>query len=132
MLKYLFTFLVFSLFCGAGIANPIFVDADITYRITSDSTVNIVRLREKKGNDKTYKDSILIVPPIVEYGKRTYRVLDIEEASFSALCCFRTLIISDGIEAIHNRAFIGCANLKGVTIPKSVKIIGDNPFAYCI
>ena len=132
MFKCLFAFLVFSLFCGAGIANPIFVDADITYRITSDSTVNIVRFREKEGSDKAYKDSILIVPSSVEYGKRFYRVISIEENAFSTWCGFRSLVISDGVEAIHNRAFAGCTNLRAVAIPKSVKNIGDNPFEGCI
>lgn len=73
----------------------------------------------------------MIVPSSVDYSKRIYRVISIEEDAFSTWCGFKTLVISDGLEAIHSCAFAGCANLKAVSIHKSIKIIGDNPFAYC-
>lgn len=125
------TFLLFLLHCGVNVANPIFVDSGITYKITSDSTVNVVPANKQESFYQIFKDSILLIPSSVEYGKRFYRVISIEEKAFSTWCGFRSLVISDGIEAIHNRAFAGCTNLRAVTIPKSVKNIGDNPFAYC-
>lgn len=126
------TFLLFLLHCGVNVANPIFVDSGITYRIISDSTVNIVPSNKTDSRYQIFKDSILMIPSSVEYGQRIYNVKSIEENAFSTLCGFRSIAISDGIEAIHNRAFAGCANLKSVTIPKSLKYIGtDNPFAYC-
>lgn len=125
------TFLLFLLNCGVNVANPIFVDSGITYRITSDSTVNVVPANKQESFYQVFKDSILLIPSSVEYGKRFYRVISIEEKAFSTWCGFRSLVISDGVEAIHNRAFAGCTNLRAVAIPKSVKNIGDNPFAYC-
>ncbi len=125
------TFLLFLLHCGVNVANPIFVDSGITYKITSDSTVNVVPANKQESFYQIFKDSILLIPSSVEYGKRFYRVISIEEKAFSTWCGFRSLVISDGIEAIHNRAFAGCTNLRAVAIPKSVKNIGDNPFAYC-
>ena len=125
------TFLLFLLHCGVNVANPIFVDSGITYKITSDSTVNVVPANKQGSFYQIFKDSILLIPSSVEYGKRFYRVISIEEKAFSTWCGFRSLVISDGIEAIHNRAFAGCTNLRAVAIPKSVKNIGDNPFAYC-
>lgn len=125
------TFLLFLLNCGVNVANPIFVDSGITYKITSDSTVNVVPANKQESFYQIFKDSILLIPSSVEYGKRFYRVISIEEKAFSTWCGFRSLVISDGIEAIHNRAFAGCTNLRVVAIPKSVKNIGDNPFAYC-
>lgn len=125
------TFLLFLLNCGVNVANPIFVDSGITYKITSDSTVNVVPANKQESFYQIFKDSILLIPSSVEYGKRFYRVISIEEKAFSTWCGFRSLVISDGIEAIHNRAFAGCTNLRAVAIPKSVKNIGDNPFAYC-
>ena len=126
------TFLLFLLNCGVNVANPIFVDSGITYKITSDSTVNVVPANKQESFYQIFKDSILLIPSSVEYGKRFYRVISIEEKAFSTWCGFRSLVISDGIEAIHNRAFAGCTNLRAVAIPKSVKNIGDNSFAYCI
>jgi hypothetical protein len=125
------TFLLFLLHCGVNVANPIFVDSGITYKITSDSTVNVVPANKQESFYQIFKDSILLIPSSVEYGKRFYRVISIEEKAFSTWCGFRSLVISDGVEAIHNRAFAGCTNLRAVAIPKSVKNIGDNPFAYC-
>lgn len=126
------TFLLFLLNCGVNVANPIFVDSGITYKITSDSTVNVVPANKQESFYQIFKDSILLIPSSVEYGKRFYRVISIEEKAFSTWCGFRSLVISDGIEAIHNRAFAGCTNLRAVAIPKSVTNIGDNPFNNCI
>lgn len=125
------TFILFLLHCGVNVANPNFVDSGITYKITSDSTVNVVPANKQESFYQIFKDSILLIPSSVEYGKRFYRVISIEEKAFSTWCGFRSLVISDGIEAIHNRAFAGCTNLRAVAIPKSVTNIGDNPFAYC-
>lgn len=132
MKTHVLIFLVCLLYCEVNIANPVFVDSGITYKIISDSTVNIVPSNKTESRYQIFKDSILMIPSSVEYGQRIYKVKSIEENAFSTLCGFSSIAISDGIEAIHNRAFAGCANLKSVTIPKSLKYIGtDNPFAYC-
>lgn len=48
--------------------------------------------------------------------------------SVTAECCLRRwLTISDGITAIYNDAFIGCDNIKTMTLPNTVTQINTNP-----
>lgn len=42
-----------------------------------------------------------------------------------------TIIIEEGIEEIGKRAFLDCVNLVSVTIPTSVKVLGEEAFAGC-
>ncbi|MBR7186140.1 MAG: leucine-rich repeat domain-containing protein [Clostridia bacterium] len=39
--------------------------------------------------------------------------------------------IPEGVEAIGDKAFMGCAGLKSITIPGFVKTIGNSAFYYC-
>ena len=43
----------------------------------------------------------------------------------------KTVVISDGVTNIGNKAFIGCSSLSSVTIPSSVTSIGENAFQNC-
>ncbi|MBP3375362.1 MAG: leucine-rich repeat domain-containing protein [Clostridia bacterium] len=41
------------------------------------------------------------------------------------------LVIPDGVDAVSDRAFRGCATITSVTIPQGVKSIGERAFFYC-
>ena len=42
----------------------------------------------------------------------------------------RSLLLPDGLETIGSRAFARCSNLQEITIPASVKAIGDDAFSH--
>ena len=44
----------------------------------------------------------------------------------------QTIIVEEGVTAIGNRAFYGCQHIGSVTIPVTVKRIGNNAFSDCI
>ena len=116
-----------------SMAESTFVDSGITYKITSDSTVNIIQSSEFGSRYQVLKDSVLVVPSTVEYKDTTYRVICIEKYAFSLWQGFNSLVISDGVEEIHDGAFGACPHLRSVTIPKSIKKIQKwNPFRHCV
>lgn len=43
----------------------------------------------------------------------------------------RNLVIPDGIEKINDFTFINCSNIESVTLPSTVKEIGQQAFARC-
>ena len=45
---------------------------------------------------------------------------------------FTEFIIPEGVETIGEQCFNGCANLKNISIPNTIKVIGYEPFCDCI
>lgn len=43
----------------------------------------------------------------------------------------KTITVSDGVEAIGNKAFYGFSALESITLPETVASIGDSSFAFC-
>ena len=80
-----------------SMAESTFVDSGITYKITSDSTVNIIQSSEFGSRYQVLKDSVLVVPSTVEYKETTYRVICIEKYAFSLWQGFNSLVISDDV-----------------------------------
>lgn len=113
-------------------ADIIFEKSGITYKICANKTVNIVATDNYINRYQTYKDSLLVIPAIVNYNGEDYRVRNIEKSAFACWVGINKVIISDGIEGIQDNAFEGCANVQSVTIPKSISSLGERVFSYCI
>ena len=56
---------------------------------------------------------------------------NIPSEAFSFLSNITTIILSEGVQRINNRAFYGCSKLQKITIPDSVGYIGNGAFASC-
>lgn len=119
-------------------AADLFEVSGLQYRITSENTVNIVRQTDKQLLEKTFKDSLFVVPAYVENKGKRYDVKVIETGAFAPVTGMKHLVISEGIEEIQRNAFAGCATLVSARIPSTVKTIsnerktGSSIFGYCI
>ena len=70
------------------------------------------------------------IPATVQDGDVTYEVKDIENHAFQGCGDLRSLTIAEGIETIGNYAFMN-AGLSSLTLPTSLKSIGESAFQYC-
>ena len=73
----------------------------------------------------------ITIPSTITVGGVIYNVKGIKEEALQG-CSLDTLVISEGIEVIENYAFAYNYNsLKSITLPSSLRTIGDNAFYYC-
>ena len=70
------------------------------------------------------------IPATVQDGDVTYEVKDIENHAFQGCGDLKSLTIAEGIETIGNYAFMN-AGLSSLTLPTSLKSIGESAFQYC-
>ena len=73
----------------------------------------------------------LIIPSTVSYNGVEYIVAYVKAYAFRNCSDIDTVIISDGISAIHFDAFTQCSSLKMVELPTSLNYIGVRAFAFC-
>ena len=135
MYKSLLILLFSCSFCSISaenLADSVFVESDIVYRILNDTTVAVARQDAADGYTLSLKDSILVIPSQVKHSGKSYQVKRIEKGAFFKICSIKEVDISNGIDEISELAFIACANLEVVRIPASIKEIGEDAFAYCI
>ena len=73
----------------------------------------------------------IIIPEIVDFNERTYRVTSIGDMTFS--CCFALteIVIPDSVKSIGYEAFELCSSLKSIVIPARVTEIKDSAFVGC-
>jgi hypothetical protein len=73
----------------------------------------------------------ITIPSTITVGGVIYNVKGVKEGALQS-CSLDTLVISEGIEIIENYAFAYNYNsLKSITLPSSLRTIGDNAFYYC-
>ena len=80
-----------------------------------------------RANDEL---SNIIIPGTVPIGDTNYSVKTVGAGAFQS-CYIDTLVIQDGVETIEKHAFSdNWGNLKTVTLPASLRTIGDYAFSY--
>ena len=137
VMKYMYRFFV-SIFVlvfflhGIVYADSIFVDSGIAYKKNADNTVCVILQEDQKCYAQVFKDSLLVVPSNVNHEGKTYQVKGIEQYAFAKWCGIKKVIISEGVEKIDDGAFLACANLESMSIPSSVKVIGNKVLSFCI
>lgn len=73
----------------------------------------------------------ITIPATVTIEGKTYNVKGIRESAFRNNS-IDTLVISEGVETIGNYAFqYNYSSLKSITLPNSLRSIGDQAFYYC-
>lgn len=88
--------------------------------VTADSSLLLTRPRTE-----------VHIPASVTRDGKTYRVKAIREGAFDANTDICKIVIEDGIEQIDAHAFASCMGLESISIPASVKSIGQGIFYNC-
>lgn len=75
------------------------------------------------------KDDV-IIPEAIEINGVKYAVTKINDYSFG-YTDVTSVSLPNTLETLGDEVFIGCEKLKKINLPKSVKVMGINPFAEC-
>lgn len=100
-------------------------------------TLNNLKYSIKNGNSVAiigYSDSkieTLDIDSCVFYNGKKYKVTDIDENAFSYCSSITHVSIPNSVKTIGNAAFFRCIALDSITIPNSVTNIGTGVFADC-
>jgi hypothetical protein len=101
------------------------------YRILDQNTVQMVGCWWERDSVSEYKDLVsVVIPEIVTYKKKNYTVVGIDDRAFSN-CDLRSISIPNSVKSIGNEAFANCVHLQSISIPNSVKSIGNDAFSNC-
>lgn len=122
--------LLLSVVCKPS--DSIFVVSGIAYRILDDRTVNVTSRDDEKHYTQMFPDSLLDIPSEVNYDGSAYAVKGIEKGAFVKHTGIKRVVIHNGVEEIQDNCFSGCANIQEINIPASVRILGNDLFAFCI
>lgn len=144
--------LIFPLLFFLGIINVCAYDFEVDgiyYNITSQSNLEVeVTYKQLEFTGQYYKDNItysgeITIPESVNFNNRTYEVTGIGESAFGGSewysganrysygkgCNVTSISLSEKIKYISKDAFLSCYGLKNITIPSSIREIGDFAFA---
>ena len=89
-----------------------------------------VKLATVVAKNSDYYSGEIVIPESVEHEGTVYSVVSIGGA-FGYCPDLTSVTIPNSVKSIGNNAFYGCSGLTSVTIPNSVTSIGDNAFAGC-
>lgn len=89
------------------------------YTHLNDETIKIYDCSDNK--------KVITVPSEID----GYKVLSIDTGTFSQCANVEHIIISNGIECIHDFAFEDCISLKQLDLPESIQSIGDYVLDAC-
>lgn len=95
----------------------------ITYNTYADTQTAELR------NGYECKDDV-IIPEAIEINGVKYAVTKINDYSFG-YTDVTSVSLPNTLETLGDEVFIGCEKLKKINLPKSVKVMGINPFAEC-
>ena len=99
---------------------------NIFYEITGDNEVMVTRKDEYSYNDQYFID----IPATITLGYTTYDVTAINERAFYERSNLCTMTLPASVKTIGDYAFYKCTNLESVTLD-NVDNIGSYSFAYC-
>lgn len=101
----------------------------IFYNITSAGNLAIeVTYKDSKYN--SYSGNI-VIPEIVAYNGKTYRVTSIGQKAFNKCTELTNVTLPNSIITIGSSAFENCSKLASITIPNNVTTINDCAFYGC-
>lgn len=82
------------------------------------------------GNDTKYRNH-LFIPSETNYCNNLIKVVGIDNWTCKECTNLKKVTIPNSIKFIGNSAFYGCTSLESLVIPESVKTIGDSAFMKC-
>ena len=81
-------------------------------------------------NERAYSGAV-VIPASVTYEGKTYSLTNIDVDAFAYCSGLTSVTIPNSVKYIGNEAFLSCSSLTSVTIPNSVTLIGNNAFVDC-
>lgn len=98
-------------------------DHNCQFKIISGGEVSV---RLKEG---VHIYGALVIPAYVEIEGKKYAVTEIEESGFIGQCGMISLSIPNTVKTIGNSAFYWCSRVTSITIPDGVESIGRSAFS---
>lgn len=99
--------------------------------VNADSGFVSVRYADIDTLAKVQQKHELVIPGVVTFDGKEYRVKDIEMNGF-ANCDCQNIIISEGLESISDKAFVDCKGLTNIVFPSTLRSIDNDSFKGCI
>ena len=126
MKKLLFTFLAAMCCMVMNAQTTTFEVGDITYSVTVDNTVEVVKIDSRHTGD-------VVIPATVTNpdDDKTYNVTGIGDYAFRFCNAMSSVSIPNSVNSIGTEAFSNCLGLTSVAIPESVTSIGNKAFYFC-
>ena len=102
----------------------------LTYSIASPDTFTCIVTG--RGSSKADRSSVSVsVRPFMVFEDVRYRVVMVGDSAFFADSLIKVLSISEGVERLSFHACDGCENLRNVSLPLSLRSIGESAFRGC-
>ncbi|MDE5790906.1 MAG: leucine-rich repeat domain-containing protein [Muribaculaceae bacterium] len=118
----------------------IFSTDNVTYKVVITEDSESVKITYPKIDGKPTRDKIkeanqlltgdIVIPEKITYMGKELEVTEMNDSAFYYANNITSLIINAKLTAIPNQAFANCEKLASVTLPESVKSIGEWAFSY--
>lgn len=84
-----------------------------------------------KPGEESVKKGAVAIPSKVKVGGTEYAVIEVGKEAFMGCKELRSITIPSGVTAIRDKAFEQCSALREVTMPESLNRLGSRAFARC-
>ncbi len=85
--------------------------------------LHLVRTLSPAGYTVTVPDTVVI-------GKKDYKIVSIADRCFEGNTAIESVVLPSTLETIGKNVFCNCSSLKKCELPRHLKSIGDNAFAF--
>ena len=117
----------------------------ISYTVTSDSTVMVIRNENYKGKivipaevtarDITYRvtalDNDVFSYTLVNHVEIPSSITEISNNAFNTCFDLTEVVLPESMKSIGTKSFYGCSSLRKLELPESVETIGASAFGNC-
>lgn len=118
----------------------IFSTDNVTYNVVINEDSEYVKISYPKIDGKPTRDKIkeanqlltgdIVIPEKITYMGKELEVTEMNDSAFYYADNVTSIIINAKLTAIPNQAFANCEKLTSVTLPETVKSIGEYAFSY--
>ena len=111
--------------------NALAFDFEIDNKFYNVINENSVEITYNKDTINSYVSKDIVIPEMVNFNDREYRVTQIGEFAFADCSNLHSVTIPECVTIIGRGAFQDCENLNMIELPNSIEKIGKYAFALC-